>query len=207
MAIIYNNIAYLEMMNGDFAGAAERLAGVLEQLRKVLGEGHYYFGVALSYRGMALTELGEIDEGMILLREADRVIHGAVGGEHQGYWNNRVREALVLSYAGRPEEALRRMEEAVERMRAVRGPDQPEVARWLGNLARMRLAAGDLEGADAALTEALGIQRRKFPTAHPYTISTLTGLGRVRLAMDMAEEACRLTPTILAQPPAETAAR
>ena len=88
-------------------------------------------------------------------------------------------QAGVHFYRGEAEEALAAQREGLTLFRALRGPDDAQVAIGLTNLGVQQRNAGLLAAADTSLSEALRIHQARTPRGHPalivayYTYATL----------------------------------
>ncbi len=80
-------------------------------------------------------------------------------------------QAGVHFYRGEAEEALAAQREGLALFRALRGPDDPQVAVGLTNLGVQQRNLGLLDAADTSFSEALRIHETRTPRGHPALIS------------------------------------
>jgi len=90
--------------------------------------------------------------------------------------SNRLADALYMQagvhfYRGEAEEALVAQREGLALFRALRGPDDPQVAIGLTNLGVQQRNSGRLLAADSSFSEALRIHEARTPRGHPALIS------------------------------------
>lgn len=76
-------------------------------------------------------------------------------------------------------EAVEHLEEAVERERALKGPDHPDVGVLLRRLGQARSSGGDFSGAETAVRESLAILRASLGPTAPETGEAMTQLALV----------------------------
>ena len=78
---------------------------------------------------------------------------------------------------GETDRALELTTAALERRRALLGPDHPDVARSLDYLATLRQNRGDYAEAESLFTAALDVRRRVLGEQHPETAESYNNLG------------------------------
>ena len=78
---------------------------------------------------------------------------------------------------GENDRALELTNNALERRRALLGPDHPDVARSLDHLATLRQNRGDYAEAETLFTAALDLRRRVLGELHPETAESYNNLG------------------------------
>ena len=79
------------------------------------------------------------------------------------------RAVVVLGQLGEFEAARASQQRALTIKEAVYGPEHPEVAMTLGNLANVREDLGELEAARSCIGRAVGIFERRLGPDHPTT--------------------------------------
>src|SRR5208282_139567 len=77
---------------------------------------------------------------------------------------------------GKYQEAIPLAEKAVELAKRVYGPEQPNTATSLNNLALLYLDMGEYAKAETLLQEALRIWQKVLGSEHPYTATSLNNL-------------------------------
>lgn len=98
---------------------------------------------------------------------------------------------LYLKRGGLPE-AEELLSLALERRRALRGGEHPDVARSLVALAQLRAAQARMEDAEALARDGLAMSRRALPPRHPQTARALSALGEILSARGQYAEAVEL---------------
>ncbi len=89
-------------------------------------------------------------------------------------------------------EAMRSYERALELARSMLGPDHPEIADILNNLALAKLNTGDHAGARAAWNQALAIREAKLGPNHPDVAKALGNLSEEAFDRGDYKETVRL---------------
>ncbi|MBX3594647.1 tetratricopeptide repeat protein [Sphingomonas sp.] len=95
----------------------------------------------------------------------------------------------LLDAKARYREGERLRRELLDRSIAAKGPDHPDVAADLTNLAINLSAQGREAEAHPLLVRALAIYEKALPPAHPYIALLLTNVGASLIALDRAAEA------------------
>ena len=188
--------------NLDMALTAEHLA-TLYRL-----EGHYQkaeplFREALAIRQkslppsdtllvLTLTELGECVYLEGRDPEAESLLRQALAINPQRNAERAVTQnylALVLGRQGRFAEAMQMEKESTEIARNTDGPDSPNLAIDLHNLAGLEMDAGNLLAGEASERQTLEIWRKTMGSEHPDVAYALNNLGWVLLAEGRWREA------------------
>jgi tetratricopeptide (TPR) repeat protein len=89
-------------------------------------------------------------------------------------------------------DAMRSYERALESAKSLLGPDHPEVADILNNMALAKLNTGDHAGARAAWTQALAIREARLGPAHPDVAKALGALAEEAFDRGDYKETVRL---------------
>lgn len=147
----------------------------------------------LSVMGQSLLSMGNADEAREVLERAV-AIEGGFDEDPDGHAEALDRLASSYRQLQRPDDALRVQREGLEMIRETRGRTSMEYATAINHLGLTLSRAGDPEGAEAALREALEIHReltRIRPDSHPPLrhASTLSNLGNLLVTRDRAQEA------------------
>jgi serine/threonine-protein kinase len=131
----------------------------------------------------ALARLGECLYLENKDREAEPLLRRglAIDRENGPDYGPEVRNylALLLERKGGLPEAVGLLQEATAIERRVKGPDAPEYAISLHNLASAHIDMGDLAGAERMLRETLAIRRKILGNTHSMLAYTLNNLGYV----------------------------
>lgn len=185
-------------------GDPTRTLGDTVGVRQVLQEGVARVEDTLNddpvLQATLLLELGKIHRNLGLLTEAERLVGRAlsVREAHEpgslAYAEALGVQGLVLRDAGRPREAIRGLEGAVElRDRLLPRPDTTQ-AGLLASLGWEVRAAGDYERARSLFERALEIQRNRLGETHPAVATSMLGLASTfhdQGHFDQAEELFR----------------
>lgn len=151
----------------------------LSILRAARGPGDPSVGMALNNVGHALGDLERLEEAEATLREALTILESSdtpLGREHLAIVLSNL--AGTLMRAGRLREARGPMEESLDRLIEVLGPDHPSVAHVHNGLAGLVETLGEVSTAEGHYLRALEISRDKLGGDHPFTLTTQTNLAR-----------------------------
>jgi len=171
--------------------SAGKFPEALELYRKNLALTEQQFGPAHPKTARALErvantedKLGHHAEALALYDRAIAIYGAAESGQVATLYDNSGSALMML---GKLPEAEARIRRALAIHEHVQGPDHPEVATTLVNLANVL----DREGKDgfALRTRALRIFEAKLPPDHPLTAVTLSTIGYHFLAVKQPREA------------------
>jgi serine/threonine-protein kinase len=169
-------VAELDRDKARYKEAEPLLRQVVAMRRKTLRPTDLLLARSLAYQGNCLYEEDKDQEAEPILREALAAYRA--NGPDQGP-DARNYLALLLERKGEYEEAQSLLREAVEITRRTSGPDSPEYALALHNLAGALIDMGNLNGAEATLRESLAIRRKVLGNDHPELFYSLNNLGFV----------------------------
>ncbi|HEU4729553.1 MAG TPA: serine/threonine-protein kinase [Kofleriaceae bacterium] len=180
------------------ADAALRMADLAEGAVVRAGDDEPLRGRLLRARGKALVTAGKYDAARAMLTDAHaRLLHalGPADAETVATVDALARTANVQAdYAT----AQRLNEQSLAVAIPVLGPDHPQVALLLTNLATVLIDAGKPAAAEEPYRRALAIDEKVFgPEAAP-TAATLQALGRVEFELHHLEESRRFNERALA---------
>jgi tetratricopeptide (TPR) repeat protein len=99
----------------------------------------------------------------------------------------RITLAVLLSRAGRHEEAIAQARRANAEQREILGPDHREMVLTTANVGAVEAMGGELAAAEQTFADGLRIARREFGDRHPVTSTLLHNLGEV--AVDRGDPA------------------
>ncbi|MCA9719805.1 MAG: serine/threonine protein kinase, partial [Myxococcales bacterium] len=190
-------VARLQADTGDYAGAEATAIEVYFDAAK-LGAWELAAEAATLLTHFVGNRRGDLSGGVLWARDADVAI--GLAGDRLGLREaNRVNSlANVYGAARRYEEARALHEEALAHRRRVLGPDHPDVAWALNNLAIDHASLGDLVRARALHEEALQLRRRVLGPTHPDVANSLFNLATVHRGADEIDEAQALHEEALA---------
>lgn len=133
----------------------------------------------LSVIGQIYSRLGEYDSAEITLRQAHDIRAATFGASHPATAEIRLQLASVLQYDGRYPESITLLEEVLQTLQSHPDARQADIALALGYLGAAYRTEGNEESAEAALQEALALQREVHGNEHPDVASTLNVLGLI----------------------------
>ena len=121
-------------------------------------------------------------------------------------------QVQTLYQQGKYQEAIPLAEKAVELAKRVYGPEQPNTATSLNNLALLYWATGEYAKAEPLYQEALRIWQKVLGSEHPYTATSLNNLallyqvmGEYAKAEPLYLEALRIRQKVLGPEHPDTA--
>ncbi len=171
-------MANLTRQNGGYAKAEPLFRDLVELRRKAPGENDLLYAKSLAALGECLYLEAKDSEAEPILRHAlaiDRSHGPDAGDDVRNYL------ALLLERKGEYQEAASLLVAAVDIDRRTEGPESPNYAVSLHNLASALIDLGDLNGAEAKLRETLDIRRKILGSDNPMLAYTLNNLGYVLL--------------------------
>ena len=142
-------------------------------------------------RYKALNEQGKYQEALPFAQEAVRLTEVEFGNENE-LTGQRLNEIGYLLYClgdyKKSEESLKRSLEVCEK---TLGPDHPDVATTLNNLAKLYVVInsdGDYTEEEALLKRSLDIREKSLGTDHPDVAKSLTSLGNLHIKINYLDE-------------------
>ena len=175
--------------NTDVADALEvwaesiRLQGQYKKAEPLLRQSLAIYQKRLGERSAVVAQnLAALGECLYLEdrnAEAEPLLRKGLALDRELNVNSGARDylALLLERKGGYTEALQLLREQVEYQRRVDGPDSPDLAISLHNLACALIDAGDLAAAEATERQALDLQRKLLGNNHPDLGYPLNNLG------------------------------
>jgi predicted ATPase len=168
-------ITYAGCLFNSMRRDAQAIKDDAEELARLAGEKQWptWLGAAARYRGEALAMLGQVQEGMVQMREGMAIDQA----EDAGLWLSGTLGALAEAQAnsGNPQEGLATLAEALDLM------EQTDERCWEAELHRLRgellLIRGDEADAEASLQHAIEIARRQ--QARSWELRATTSLSRL----------------------------
>ncbi len=192
LAVALNNLAVVRRMQEEYDEAAGLYEEALGIMTGILGPGHPTSLMMAGNMATALSRGGHVEEAVAVQRERVSAARDRWPG---GHW--RVGEALMnlggeLLVAGRPEEAIEPLVEALEMMMIEIGPMHAWTDVYRGWLATAGMAAGREEGARELFDNSLqGLATYAELPGDGQVKSMLLGLLRVMDRYGLADEAAR----------------
>jgi serine/threonine-protein kinase len=178
--VIWRSLGGLYRERGDVPAAIAALRQAQEIALTIYGAGHPATIEVQRQLGSVFSDEGRLAEAEPLVRMAHERLIERLGPAHPDVgstWNSLGVIAYERGDLDASASALRR---AVELWRSPVGA--PRLNGGLFNLARTLLAAGDLDGAEAALREARALRVAQFGERHPSVGDAERLLGEVALA-------------------------
>ncbi|MDW8369481.1 MAG: tetratricopeptide repeat protein, partial [Geminicoccaceae bacterium] len=150
---------------GRTAEAAREFERVLELAERALGANDPRLAVDLNNLGEVYRRLGRYTEAAALLQRAIR-LDEAAGGRSPALATSLNNLGLVYRAQGRLEEAAALHRRALGLLEGTLGPDHPDTARALANLAQVELQRGDAAAARGHLERAVAIAKASLGAEH-----------------------------------------
>jgi serine/threonine-protein kinase len=166
---------------GDYAAAAEQYGEVARVARDYPPEIGTPLPWALGGQGAAITMLGRLGEGELLLREALDLMAERFAGEHPEFADYERMLATNLARQDRLPEAESRYRDTIAIFSHVYGPRHHEVAKSLYDLAAVLRRQRRFAEARAAIDECLDILADFLPPTHPHMGRAAAGKAWIEL--------------------------
>ncbi|HEU4663271.1 MAG TPA: serine/threonine-protein kinase, partial [Dokdonella sp.] len=184
---------------GEPGFARELLARSVAQLRALHGDDAPQVGVALGNLALAASESGDIDAARAAYQQAYAILRGAGAT----YGRERI-EALtglakMANLAGDRAEAQRMHEAALVERTAAEGPESPDIAMDLMNLASDALYQERFAQAEELATRAHAMLERTLGKGHARAIYVDNVLGLAQLYTGHLDEAVATLAATVAQ--------
>jgi tetratricopeptide (TPR) repeat protein len=171
-------------------------------LNKVLGESHPQTIDAMANYGRFLHRKQDLPQAEAVLAAVVVANRKARGAQHALIGHDLVNLGLVRLDAGRYDEAVDNLREALEIYARALPGEHPYVASALTGLGRAQLEQGKAREAERTLRQAMQIAVNTLPADSPQVASAKSSLGRALLAQGSSAEAAKLlhdSQPILAQ--------
>ncbi|MDH3222408.1 MAG: tetratricopeptide repeat-containing serine/threonine-protein kinase, partial [Gemmatimonadota bacterium] len=192
LAVALNNLAVVRRMQEDYDEAAELYEEALAIMTDILGPDHPTSLMMAGNLATALSQGGHAEEALVVQRQR---VSAARDRWPDGHW--RVGQALMnlggeLLLAGRPEEAIEPLADALEIMMIEIGPMHAWTDVYRGWLATAGMAAGRDEGARQLFENSLqGLASYPELPGDNQVRSMLQALLRVMDRYGLTDEAAR----------------
>jgi tetratricopeptide (TPR) repeat protein len=174
---------------GDWAAAAASYRAVEAALKAQPDLDRDTLASVLSNLATPLMELGENDEALEVLLEAQALRESLVGPEHPSTLALRNNLAMQLNQIGRSAESVQRMEPLVEQAERELGPRHNLTLTIRNNYATSLSDAGSLEEALAVYEDVHRRQEDSLGPAHRDTLITRNNLASTLLYLERPAEA------------------
>ncbi len=186
MAGVLDLVAELYRDKAQYDKAEPLFGKLVDVRRRIDGNQSAAYALTLSNFGECLYNDSKDSEAEPMLREA-LAIYKRQGPDA----GTAVRDylALVLERKGNFQEAAQLLRESTEITLRTLGPNHPDYAISLHNLASDLIDLGDLDGAEAKLREALAATERSFGKTHPQMGYSLNNLAYVLIEKGQAPAA------------------
>src|SRR5271165_5529832 len=186
MAGILDLLAELYRDKAQYAKAEPLFRQLVDVRRRIDGNQSPAYALTLSNFGECLYNDSKDSEAEPMLREA-LAVYKRQGPDEGASVRNYL--ALVLERQGNFQEAAQLLRESTEITLRTLGPNHPDYAICLHNLASDLIDLGDLDGAEAKLREALAATERSFGKTHPQRTYSLNNLAFVLIEKGQAQAA------------------
>jgi len=188
VAYLLNELAALEIYQGDYAAAKMYGTEALKMQRTLFGDAHEDVGQTLS--NLATVEYYDSNyaEAIELFRESLDAFENSIGVDHEDAINTASSLGSVYWRTGDMAESERLLKQALERRRRVSGDDHPDVAVMMGNLAILLKDQGRIDEAEPYYIDSLELQQRQLGTHH-LVANTMNNIGLFYLESGKLDEA------------------
>ncbi len=150
---LLNNLGVELRQLEDFDGAEGAYREALRLQRRILGKEHPDLSFTYYNLAGALDDLGQHTDAAISYVQALQILRNVLPGEHPRIFLVELRLALSRAHAGEPHEAAGDLRRQLEAWRPRLGSEHPRIARAESILGEILMLAGDLQQAEALLTE------------------------------------------------------
>ncbi len=166
--VALGNIGTAQSYAGAHAEAAATLQRALAAAEDVWGTEHPRTAALLGALGLARMRAGDLEAAVVDLRRSLQLREAALGSAHPQVDDARYNLASVLRRRGEHAEAVALLAAGLAHVRARVGDDDDRLGPWWVAQGESLREIGELEGARAALDEALRIFERTGASARDY---------------------------------------
>jgi tetratricopeptide (TPR) repeat protein/predicted Ser/Thr protein kinase len=177
----------LQGLTGKYSAAEQSLSDAVWAAR-ASGHDEYSLRAASQLVSTVGNRLARPDDAELWVKLARADLRRTKGGDEE--------EALLLAdlavvryREGKREEALEHMQQALELMEKIHGPNHPRVAVLYNNLGGVQSGLGKLQESLASNEKALGIRQTVLGPDHPDVATSLSNLGRLLADLGRYDEA------------------
>jgi serine/threonine-protein kinase len=167
VGLALNNVAYVRTQLGRLEEADSLYTESVDVLRATVGEQHPWFVASLGALANARARRGLHDQARLLFEEAIARSHDVPQLDEWGLAIMLSQFGDLLVAAGDTAAALVAVGEAVERSRRFFGPEHPNYAVPLAQLARFQCASGAIDEGLRGFDEGTRVLQSTFPPTHP----------------------------------------
>ncbi len=167
LALAINNLAALQVLQGELVTAVTNMRETVALLESILGPEHSYFSLSLKNLAEILIRLGQYEEAGPLQQRALRIQQKTLGPNHPYVAYTLWSLGNLAHREGRLEEAERYLRRALRIHETVHGRHSIAVASSLSRLGPVLQDQGRTVEAHSALTEALQTDLAIRPAGHP----------------------------------------
>lgn len=192
-AKLYDNLASIAVVEGDYAEAQRQFRQALELRRQAKGPSHHTLASLYDELGGALMHAGRYAEAEAEHRRALAMRREHLGSRHPDVAVTLNNLASALHHQGRFVEAERIYQDALAVQQEALGTDHPQTATTLGNLGNTLKRQGRLDEAIASFRRTLAIRQQALGAEHPHVTVALTNLGSALERRGLLDEAETIT--------------
>jgi eukaryotic-like serine/threonine-protein kinase len=178
-------------MMGQFERATPFLLDSLRIQKELPNVDDTRIGSIVTEIAIALRESGRIDEADGYFSEALRVARRASDQRTEAHAQLLVDLGRLEKVRSNPKQALAHLNRALELMRAVKGPKDPEVGMVLNEICNTMFWSDDFESAERVAREAVEVFK-SVPELHPNRVMADSFLGDALLYTGRLDEAALL---------------
>jgi serine/threonine-protein kinase len=200
---LLRNISEVYRQLGDLERARDLAHEAVDLCRSELSDDMELAGSLVGY-ALYLERMRDYEPALEAMIEAEALTLGSAGMNHESM--PRILNIIGMLYLGRGDlqEALPYMERSMRARESVIGPEDPEIAYYLINLAELRRELGDYAEALPLYDRALELRERKLEAQHPQIAMTclayggfLNTVGRYDAALPMLERSLAIYHELL----------
>ncbi|MEK9509047.1 serine/threonine-protein kinase [Gemmatimonadota bacterium Y43] len=189
VAHAYEDLASVRVRAGRWADAAEPARAAADLTAAMFGRDNATTSYAVETLASVFLELGRVDEALALQREVTEVRIRALGEDHMIIPMTRYQLGRALRAAGDLGAARDTLGWALDRTLAMFGPTSRMTAVMLEELGRVRLALGELAGAEALLTQAGEIYDKAYEATDLRRVAWTLTVAQLRVVQGRSSEA------------------
>lgn len=174
---IYNGIAILYGLLGQYENALEYSHKNLELIQSVFGNNHPEYANCAGNLAVIYSDVGQYNNALRYLLEEVKIIEETLGKTHPSYGNSLSNLAMLYAEMDNYGKALPLLSEALENTENTLGKDHPSYGTRLNNLAGIYEHLGQYDKAAHLYLEALDNAEKTLGKNHPSYGTRLNNLA------------------------------
>ncbi|MEM1179560.1 MAG: serine/threonine-protein kinase [Acidobacteriota bacterium] len=185
-AYALNNMASALKNQGRFEEGLEAVDASLEIRRRLFTDNGSEIAVALTVKGLLLTEMDRAAEAVAPLEQALHLSEASDGVDHPRLALPLNNLAIAHTMLGQRQQAIPYIRRAIAIDEQVYGASHPNVAAGYFNLATMTLEEGDCAGALEMYGRVLEIVEEYYPVGHGRRVGTKRRIEKVKTSCGLS---------------------